>query len=57
MEFHGISWEIMSVSNVMTPASTEKVDFSKKKKEKKIKNRTTKKNNPTGKNHQKEKKT
>ena len=43
MEFHGISWEIMSVSNVMTPASTEKVDFSKKKKEKKIKNRTTKK--------------
>ena len=54
MEFHGISWEIMSVSNVMTPASTEKVDFSKKK-EKKIKNRTTKKNNPTGKNHQKEK--
>ena len=38
----------------MTPASTEKVDFSKKRK-RKNKNRT-KKNNPTGKNHQKEKK-
>jgi hypothetical protein len=56
MEFHGISWEIMSVSNVMTPASTEKVDFSKKK-EKKNQKQNHKKKQPNRKESPERKKT
>jgi hypothetical protein len=57
MEFHGISWEIMSVSNVMTPASTEKVDFSKKKKGKKNQKQNHKKKQPNRKESPERKKT